>query len=405
MMNPFVLCDAVKLVIGNKGSAGIDQITCQQIKGHEWEFAKGIAGKLRSGAYRARVVRRVYIPKRDGRERPLGIPTVEDRAIQRALVLLLEPIYELVFLPNSYGFRRGQSGVECVSVTANEVYRHRWVLEADIEGFFDSVSHRKLLGMLKEKIVDRRIHNLIQSFLLAGYVERGKPWHPTWRGTPQGGPLSPMLANIYLHYALDVRFQRHSMSGEKLIRYADDFIIMSRQESSIRTLKGMLDAWMQEAGLKLKEAKTRIVNMSNHKRSRNSHFDFLGFRFHLRAFNDNPKRFWVARQPSERARLALRKNLKSKLKPQLNPLQAAIVVAEVWRGWCQYFRFGNSNRIFYRECRTVHKLVSYYLRDKYRQGRRPVRWKKLAGLEKRILRGIKPLRVIPNYLCQQAVLV
>lgn len=401
MLDPFVLWDATKLVLVNKGAAGIDEITCEQIKGKEWDYAYALATKLRSGAYRSRAVRRVYIPKSDGRQRPLGIPTLEDRVVQRALVLLLEPIYELEFLPNSFGFRRGQSGVQCLSIAAKEVYHHRWVLEADIEGFFDNVSHRKLLGMLKEKIVDPRILNLIRDFLIAGYMERDKPWHPTWKGTPQGGPLSPMLANIYLHYALDIRFQRHKLPGEMLIRYADDFIIISERESQINTLKGMLDDWMREAGLKLKEAKTCIVNMSNRRRSHSSHFDFLGFRFHLRAYQDNPKRFWVARQPSEKARLGLRKNLKSKLNIHLSTTQVNKVIREVWYGWCQYFRFGNSNRVFYRECHTLQKLVGKYLRDKYRQGRRPVRWKRLALVRKRALSGIKPVRVIPHYLIQQ----
>ncbi len=222
MLDPFLLLDATRAVLANKGAAGVDGVRCEQIKGKEWEFAVVLAGKLRSGAYRPCAVRRVYIPKRDGRQRPLGIPTLEDRVAQRALVLLLEPIYELVFLPNSYGFRRGRSGVECSAMVAKEVYQHRFVLEADVEGFFDNVSHRKLLGMLKEKIVDPRIHDLIRDMLLAGYIERDKPWQATWKGTPQGGPLSPMLANIYLHYALDTKFQKHVLGGSVLLRCADD---------------------------------------------------------------------------------------------------------------------------------------------------------------------------------------
>ena len=405
MLDPFILWDATRLILKNKGTAGVDGMTCENIKGKEWEFAATLANKLRSGAYRPCAVRRVYIPKRDGRKRPLGIPTLEDRIVQRALMLLLEPIYESVFLPNSYGFRRSRSGVECVVVAAKEVYRHRFVLEADIEGFFDNVSHRKLEGMMRDKIVDPRVHRLIRTFLLAGYVERDKPWHPTWKGTPQGGPLSPMLANIYLHYALDVRFQKLKLEGTILLRYADDFVLISQRESKIQALKRCLYVWMREAGLKLKETKTKIVDMRNHMRSRNSHFDFLGFRFHLRAFKDNPRRFWIARQPSEQARLALRENLKSKLKPNGSTTLARKIVREVWDGWCRYFRYGNSNRIFYRELRSLHGIVRLYLRRKYRHGQRPAPWRQLSRVEKRILLGIKPMRVIPGSLSQQFMLL
>lgn len=401
MLNPFLLWDATRAVLINKGAAGVDGVACEQIKGKEWEFAAALAGKLRSGAYRPRAVRRVYIPKRDGRQRPLGIPTLEDRVVQRALVLLLEPIYELVFLPNSYGFRRGHSGVECSAMVAKEVYRHRFVLEADVEGFFDNVSHKKLLGMLKEKIVDPRIHDLIRGMLLAGYVERDKPWQATWKGTPQGGPLSPMLANIYLHYALDTRFSKQVQGGSVLLRYADDFVIVSALESRIQALRGSLDVWMREAGLRLKETKTRVVDMRNCKRSRQSHFDFLGFRYHLRAYKDNPSRYWIARQPSEKARLALRENLKSKLRPNMKTAVVRGMVSAVWNGWSQYFRYGNSNHIFYKELRSLHGIVRWYLRKKYRQTRRPVRWSQLSRLEKRIMFGIKAMRVIPDYLNQQ----
>lgn len=401
ILDPFLLWDATRAILVNKGAEGVDGITCEQIKGKEWEFAVRLADKFRSGTYRPCAVRRVYIPKRDGRGRPLGIPTLEDRVVQRALVLLLEPIYELVFLPNSYGFRRGRSGVECSATVAKEVYRHRFVLEADVEGFFDNVSHRKLLGMLKEKIVDPRIHDLIRDMLLAGYIERDKPWQATWKGTPQGGPLSPMLANIYLHYALDTKFSKQVLGGSVLLRYADDFVIVSALESRIQAHRRSLYVWMREAGLKLKETKTRVVDMRNCKRSRQSHFDFLGFRYHLRAFKDNPRRYWIARQPSEKARLALRENLKSKLRANMSTAVVRGIVKVVWDGWCQYFRYGNSNGIFYKELRSLHGIVRLYLRKKYRQGRRPVRWRQLGLLEKRILIGIKAMRVIPNYLSQQ----
>lgn len=398
LFSPTLLYDAVRLVLANDGASGIDRVSCGEIKGREWEFAVKISAKLRLRRYRPSAVRRVYIPKRDGRKRPLGIPTLEDRVVQRALVLLLEPIYEPIFLPSSYGYRRGRSGVECVAVTANEVYRHRFVLEADIEGFFDNLSHKKLLGMLKTEIVDPRITTLIRSFLEAGFLERTKPWQPTWEGTPQGGPLSPLLANIYLHYALDLRFKSLGLCHTQLLRYCDDFIVISRRESELGAVKGRLEGWMRDVGLKLKESKTRLIDMRNERRSHKSHFDFLGFRFHLRSFKDNPKRFWIARQPSEEARQALHENLKSKVMSHLPPGYARNIIRSVWKGWSNYFRYGNSNRIFYKELSSIRGIVWGYLRKKFRMGRRPVPWRKLNSLEKWILRDLKPLGVIPDYL-------
>lgn len=405
LLDPFVLYDATRLVLVNKGAPGIDETRWEEIKGKEWNFAVKLQAKLKSGMYHPHAVRRVYIPKRDGRKRPLGIPTLEDRILQRALTLLMEPIYEQVFLPNSYGFRRGRSGVECVAVTAKEVYRHRFVLEADVESFFDNVCHKKLLGMLKNQIVDPRILRLIQSILTAGFLERTKPWQPTWNGTPQGGPLSPLLANVYLHYALDTRFREVNLKRSSLLRFCDDFIIISQSYEELLAIRCLLDVWMQEVRLKLKESKTRIVDMRNQKRSRESHFDFLGFRFHLRAFRDNPRRFWIARQPSEGARKALRENLKSKLRPTLSPGVIRNQIKSVWNGWSMYFRYGNSNRIFYRELHTIKRIVAWYLRRKFRYGKHPTTWRNLRRLDKWILRDIKPLTVRPDWLSQQQPLL
>lgn len=401
LMDPLILSDAAKLVVENGGAPGIDGLTCDEIKGNEWSHAVEISRRLRLKTYHPRPVRRAYIEKRDGRKRPLGIPCIDDRIIERALVLLLEPIYEQVFLPCSYGFRRGKSATECVAETAKLVYSHRHFLEADIESFFDHVSHRKLLGMLKENIVDPRVLDLIQEILKAGFVEWGKPWQPTREGTPQGSPLSPLLSNVYLHYILDEKFAKLNSKRSRLMRFADDFIIMSGTKAELLALKRALYSWMREGKLKLKESKTRVVDMRNKSRNHDSNFNFLGFKFHLRAFRDNPKRFWIARQPSENSRKELHENLKAKLSPIL-PLKAARnQIKLVWVGWANYFRYGNSNRVFYREVRSLKGIVDWYLRGKYRQQRKPVPWKKLYPLERRILKDIKPIRVIPDSLRQK----
>jgi RNA-directed DNA polymerase len=404
VMDPYVLWDATKLVLRNAGAAGLDGQACESVRGREWVFAQEIREAFKAGSYRTGAVRRVYIPKKDGRERPLGIPNLRDRIVQRALCLVMEPIYEQAFLPCSYGFRPGKSSVECVAQVAEAVYRKRHVLEADIEAFFDRVSHRKLMGCLKEKIADPRVLDLIHGVLKSGFQEWRKPWQPTREGTPQGGPLSPMLANIYLHYFLDIRFEeiRKQHPGIQLIRFADDFIAIAETKAELITLRRCIYVWMREAGLKLKEEKTRVVDMTNVRRGRESKFDFLGYKFHLRAYSDNPKRFWVARQPSEKARKTLHENLKAKLLPQLKEDQARVVLEQVWRGWCNYFRYGNSNRIFYREARTVRGMIfTYYLRRKYRKQRRPVPWRKLRRIGQELALTVRPLSVISDLLRQR----
>jgi RNA-directed DNA polymerase len=404
VLDPYILWDATKLVLKNAGSAGLDKQTCESVRGQEWAFAQETRAQLQKGSFRPGAVRRVYIPKKDGRQRPLGIPNLRDRVVQRALCLVMEPVYEQVFLPCSYGFRPGKSSVECVAQVAEANYRKRHVLEADIEAFFDRVSHRKLLGCLKEQIVDPRVLCLIRKILKSGFKEWDKPWQPTKEGTPQGGPLSPMLANIYLHYLLDTRFAeiQSAHPGARLIRFADDFVVLSETRGDLQTLRRCIYVWMREAGLKLKEEKTRTVDMTNARRGYGSKFDFLGYKFHLRAYDDKPNRFWIARQPSEKARKSLHENLKTKLRPQLSKDQAKLVLEQVWRGWSGYFRYGNSSRIFYREAKTVRGMVfTYYLRRKYRRQRRPVPWRKLREIGRELGSVIRPMSVIPDLLRQR----
>jgi hypothetical protein len=276
------------------------------------------------------------------------------------------------------------------------------VLEADIESFFDRVVHRKLRGMLREQIVDPRVIGLISGFLNAGAMEIGKPWQETREGTPQGGPLSPLLANIYLHYGLDRRFTEVVSSGghTQLFRYADDFIIVTDHPGRMKSVRRALSAWMAEVGLRLKESKTREIDMSSHKRSRDSHLDFLGYRFHLRAFKDNRKRFWIARQPSEKSRVAFRANLKEKLRPTLTILEARRAIEAIWRGWGGYFRYGNANRVLYRERQSINRAVIMYLRRKFRCQRRPVPWRRLFKLAKGLWSNLPPPKCIPKPMRQ-----
>ncbi len=395
LFSPHLLHDALKLVIANNGAAGIDGQEVKDVRGKEWEFCLKLNAELKDGTYRPSAVRRVYIPKSEGEKRPLGIPTLRDRTVQRALCLLLEQIYEPKFHDFSFGFRPRRKAVDCVAQVAKAVDTHRFVLEADIAKFFDRVSHNQLLKLLEKEIVDKRILRLVSRFLKAGVSEPGKPWQPSLEGTPQGGPLSPMLANIYLHYLLDEKFVEiyGNNRAVKMFRYADDFVAVATNRQDLKMFKHLLNMWMREAHLNLKEEKTREVDMTNRSRSHASKFDFLGFKIHLRAYRDNPKRFWIARQPSEKSRINLRLALRMRMQAHLSVKLVRERLAQTWRGWCNYFCHGNSNRVFYRERDSVKRLIWWYLRRKFRRTRKPVSWCRLHQLSDDLMMGIRPVRV------------
>lgn len=400
LYDPYVIHDALAMVIRNGGAAGLDGQTIADVRGREWELVREIIANLRAGTYKPGAVRRAYIPKRDGDKRPLGIPNLIDRTLQRALVLLLEPVYEMKFHDFSYGFRPGKKAVDCAAIVAKACYELRYVLDADIEKFFDNVEHRKMMDHLKREIVDTRVLKLIHQFLKSGFQEPGKPWQRSQKGTPQGGPLSPLLSNIYLHYVLDEKFK--SVYGGKawikLIRYADDFVILTSFAGERKAIQRLVDVWLGEAGLRLKASKTKWINMTNRARSYESKFEFLGFKFHLRSFKDNPERFWIARQPSERARRELKLAIRERLHVGMKLEVARTKVEEVWRGWCGYFRYSNANRIFYRELRKVRQIITWWLGRKFRRQRKAVHWRVLLRWGRRLGDTLRPISVIPNHL-------
>jgi RNA-directed DNA polymerase len=389
MMNPWILWDAYRLVKANKGKEGTDGVTWSMIEGKEKDFLRLLQSKIREKLYNPTAVRRAYIPKADGKQRPLGIPTLEDRIVQRALVLVMEPIYEEIFQDNSYGFRPNKKATDCVKDLGQQVFTNRFVVEVDIKGYFDNVNHKRLIKYIEKEIVDPRITNLIKKFLTAGYQEKGKI-QATNKGTPQGGPLSPLLANIYLHYILDTPWKERK---SKLIRYADDFVICCRTRYEAEREFSNVKELLEKAGLEMHEQKSKIVDMSNQARGYKSKFNFLGFKLHLRSFKDNPKRFWIARQPSEEARKELRKKLKTDLWPTLTLDEANLKLRQIWFGWVNYFRHGNSNRIIYREFSMLKRAVKYYLRRKFRHQRRPVPWSKLRVKIRQLFHGLRPVGV------------
>ena len=221
-----ILWRAWKEVRENKGSAGIDGITFEMIEEYGVEeYLLDIQEDLKNKKYRPKPVKRVYIPKPDGKQRPLGIPTIRDRIVQQACKIVIEPIFEANFLDSSYGFRPKRDAKQATEKVKKELYKNWYVVDADIQGYFDNINHEILLGLLNHRISDRRVIKLCRQWLQAGVIENGK-YYPTEKGSPQGGVISPLLANIYLH-VLDSYWENHKELGV-IVRYADDAVIVCR---------------------------------------------------------------------------------------------------------------------------------------------------------------------------------
>lgn len=275
------------------GAAGVDGTTAAEYEQHLDENLRQLLGRAKSGyRYRAPPVRRVHIPKGDGRStRPIGVPTFEDKILQKAVAMVLEAVYEQDFLDCSFGFRPGRGAHDALDMVARQTMRMQggWVLEADIESFFDSVDHAQLREVLQQRVHDGVLLRLIGKWLNAGVMEEGVVRYPD-SGTPQGGVISPLLANIFLHEVLDMWFERDVVPrlwGEAaLVRYADDFVIVFEQGDDARRVQAVLGRRLEKYGLRLHPAKTRLFEFKPPRRgsdgprsggkAKNS-FDFLGF--------------------------------------------------------------------------------------------------------------------------------
>jgi RNA-directed DNA polymerase len=269
---PKTLRLALETVTARKGAAGIDEQTTEVVAANAEAEVALLHRLLNQGRYEPKAVRRAWIEKAGGKEkRPLGIPTVRDRIVQTALRAVIEPIFEKDFALHSYGFRPGHSAQQAlVVVEASLREGQHWVVDADIKGYFDSIPQDKLLAHISEKIADSSVLALVEKFLRAGVIESCRDWTPTESGTPQGAVISPLLANIYLN-SLD-----HLMAarGYRMVRFADDFIILCRSESEARAALAQVRQWVEEAGLTLHPEKTHVVDATQR-----GGFEFLGWHF------------------------------------------------------------------------------------------------------------------------------
>jgi group II intron reverse transcriptase/maturase len=273
------------LDIRENAAYGVDRVSAEQYEENLTDNIRNLVEKLKKKSYRARLVRRHWIPKTDGRMRPLGIPVVEDKLLQLAVARILGAIYEQEFLPSSYGYRPKRGALDAVEELTVKLQfeAYDFIVEADIQAFFEQIDHERLIEMLSLRIADKTLLRLIQKWLKAGVLEtNGEVTHPI-SGSPQGGVISPVLANVYLHHVLDVWFQevvkRHCRGKAFLIRYADDFVCGFEREHDAQRFHTALGPRLGKYGLKLAEAKTRILRFCRKDEPGTARFDFLGFEF------------------------------------------------------------------------------------------------------------------------------
>lgn len=272
--------------LNKKGAAGVDGQSWSEYHKQREQRLPELLAQFKSGQYRAPAIRRTYIPKGDGNQRPLGLPTVEDKVLQMAVTNVLTPVYEQLFYSNSYGFRPGKSQHQALEMLFKEVSftGKCYIIDADMANYFGSIDHGKLRELLDLRIKDGVIRRMIDKWLKAGVLEDGRLSYPQ-EGTPQGGVISPLLSNIYLHYVLDEWFieaiQPRLKGNSSLIRFADDFLMLfDRKQDAERVMKVLVKR-LEKCGLTLHPEKTKLVEVNNRNKGIPSTFDFLGFTHYM----------------------------------------------------------------------------------------------------------------------------
>ena len=359
----------------NNGAPGIDATTLADVEEYGvTRLLDELATELREGGYRPLPARRVHIPKPGtGERRPLSIPTVRDRIVQAATKIVLEPVFEADFLPCSFGFRPRRSPHDALQVVIDEAGRgRRWVVETDIAECFSTIPHEALMQAVEERVSDRAVLQLLRAMLRAGVMEDGDVRRPV-TGAAQGGVISPLLCNVYLH-----RIDRSWSTREHgvLVRFADDLLVMCRSREQAQAALQRLRTLLAELGLQPKEAKTRIVHLQVGEEG----FDFLGFHHRLvRSRSRDGRRpvDFLARWPADKAMQHARDRIRELTASRRLLLDVETVVRDVnafLRGWVGYFRYGHSAQRFSKIRSYVRMRIALFLSKRHRRSRSFGRW-------------------------------
>ncbi len=378
-----VLERAWGLVRRNRGAAGIDRTTIADVEQHGVDrLLDELAADLKDGSYRSLPARRVFIAKSASRERrPLSIPAVRDRVVQAALKIVIEPIFEADFLPCSFGFRPRRSAHDALQVLVDEAWRgRRWVVETDISSCFEAIPHDRLMAAVEERISDRHVLKLLRALLRTGVMEDGA-LRRSVTGTPQGGVISPVLCNVYLH-RLDREWQTRGHGA--LCRYADDLVAMCKTRREAEAALGALTAILADLGLEPKQAKTRIV----HLREGGEGLDFLGFHHRWVRARDPRHRHvaFLARWPSRKAMRHARDRVRELTARDRLRWPVEQIVGDLnrfLRGWAGYFRYGNSTVQFDTITRHADTRLALLIAKRHQQHRR-FGWQALASRPDRL---------------------
>lgn len=377
-------------------AAGVDGITWDWYEGNLEGNLQDLSNRLNRGSYRAKPVKRVFIPKPDGQERPLGVPSLEDKIVQRAAVMVLNEVYETDFLGFSYGFRPGRSAHAALDALYTGILTRKvnFILDADIKGFFDALDHSLLLGFLQQRIADPRVLRLVEKWLKAGVMDNGVVSFAE-RGSPQGGSVSPLLANIFLHFVLDVWVhewrQREAGASVIVVRYADDFVIGFERKADANRCYRLLQNRFAEHKLELHPEKTRLIEFGpyaqrNAKRlgGRPSTFNFLGFTHIVGRKHSNGMFTVYRRTVSKRKRLKL-KEIRLELRKRMHhdKYQVGQWLHKVLSGYYRYYgvpgNYESLSSFFRQVLRDWHRVLNR------RSGKTTMSWQRMLNMTNRVL--------------------